>query len=89
MFFIIETPPKVTDIPITTLKNIYKIARPNCPSRISCMFSIEKAEKVVKPPQKPVVNINFHSLEYMFSFSNHPYNKPIIKQPRIFTSKVA
>ena len=39
---------------MTTEPKIYVMARPYCPLRSMLMFSIEKAENVVNPPQNPV-----------------------------------
>lgn len=48
------------------------------------ILSIEKVEKVVKPPQKPIMNTNFRG-ESVFS---KEIRAPIIKHPKILTSKV-
>lgn len=51
------------------------------------MFSKEKAEKVVKPPQKPVIKNNFINSDGVF-FNNKPDNKPIKKHPKTLLIKV-
>lgn len=51
-------------------------------------FSNPNAEKVVKPPQKPVISNNFRvSLSELF-LDIYPTRIPIIKQPIILTKRV-
>ncbi len=49
--------------------------------------SFENAEKVVKPPRKPVVRNIFHVSEIP-PRSKRPKTSPIQKQPMIFTASV-
>lgn len=42
---------------------LYKINRVVSPSRNSIIFSYAKAEKVVNPPQKPVIRKKFQPVE--------------------------
>ncbi len=44
--------------PATTVIKIYKPAVRYSPELINFIFSKAKVEKVVKPPQKPVINIS-------------------------------
>lgn len=53
-------------------------------------FSIAKVEKVVYPPQNPVISSNLRcELSEGKCESRSPAKKPIQKQPNIFTRKVA
>jgi len=53
----------------------------------SMTFSHEKAEKVVKPPQKPMIN---RCTNWLFSdMDKLPQKRPIRNEPRIFTVSVA
>ena len=52
------------------------------------MLSSVKAEKVVKPPQMPVIKKSFQSTDE-FVLKLMPQNKPIKKQPIILIKKVA
>ena len=52
-------------------------------------FSNANAEKVVKPPQNPVINKYFNAEEDKLYFSRIPTNNPIKKQPKTLVTKVA
>ena len=47
----------------------------------SCKLSIEKAEKVVKPPHKPVTENNFQLVSKVALRSEMANTIPITKQP--------
>jgi hypothetical protein len=50
--------------------------------------SLENVEKVVNPPQIPIVRNILHSGDKIFPFSESPKTTPIIKLPTIFIIKV-
>jgi hypothetical protein len=52
------------------------------------MLSYEKLEKVVYPPQMPVIRNSLHSVVSVAYLSEKPYSRPIIKHPVIFTRNV-
>ena len=54
---------------------------------MSLMFSNPKVEKVVKPPQKPVVNRRIVAVELLFLLK-YEDNNPIRKHPNILMRKV-
>ena len=66
---------------------MYAEAYKSCPSRIKLKVSLEKAEKVVNPPQMPVAKNNRISGD-IFVLSLSPKTSPITKQPIIFTPNV-
>ena len=57
------------------------------PSRPNIRFSFINVEKVVKPPQNPVTNINLVVGE-MFPPRERPESNPIRKHPAILTAIV-
>ena len=63
------------------------IALSICPVLIRWVLSIEKAEKVVKPPKRPVIRSSRHSIDNCHR-SESPKRLPIIKQPITLTDKV-
>jgi hypothetical protein len=52
------------------------------------MFSYEKVENVVNPPQNPAVRNNRHSAPDIFPRSLSPKISPMRKHPIIFTANV-
>lgn len=54
---------------------------------MSLMFSNPKVEKVVKPPQKPVVNRRMVAVELLFLLK-YEDNNPMRKHPKILMRKV-
>lgn len=79
-------PAQTAKIPRMQLSKMYSIAILICPLVINCNVSLEKVEKVVKPPQKPVIN---NSFKLVFSTGKNPANMPIKKQPIKFMLNVA
>lgn len=67
---------------------MYKKNTPIRFSFIKLTPSSVNAEKVVKPPQKPVIKINLWSLERMVLRSERPQRIPIKKHPATFTVNV-
>lgn len=57
------------------------------PCVIILKFSAANDEKVVNPPQKPIVRNRYNELENI-SFSNKAMKIPINRQPNIFAKKV-
>lgn len=51
-------------------------------------LSLAKVEKVVKPPQTPVVISKHQLLTVSENLENRPYNNPIKRQPRRLTERV-
>lgn len=51
-------------------------------------LSLAKVEKVVNPPQKPVVKSRQRLLEVEENLENSPYSRPIRRQPAILTMNV-
>ena len=51
-------------------------------------LSLAKVEKVVKPPQKPVVNRRHQLLSVVENLAKMPYNSPIMKHPNRLTVRV-
>ncbi len=51
------------------------------------MLSYAKLEKVVKPPNIPIIKKNF-MLSEIFAFAKNPISKPISKEPKRLTRKV-
>lgn len=49
---------------------------------------MEKAEKVVNPPQKPTTSRNLQFGSKLSDRSESPINKPIRRQPKTFTARV-
>lgn len=68
---------------------MYNSATSEFPDWNSFIFSRAKAEKVVNPPQKPVMNNNFKSAFGICCFVKNPTKIPTIKQPTTFTQNVA
>jgi len=62
---------------------------PNLPLCSNPIFSNEKAEKVVKPPQIPVARNNLQLFDRPASLILRANTIPIIKLPMIFTDRVA
>jgi len=86
-------PIKVASKPKTTLAATYEKNKTNFCSLSNPMPSTVKAEKVVKPPQNPVIKNNFHPIAIGFSLLSNdlklrPQKIPINKQPIIFTANV-
>ncbi len=50
--------------------------------------SLLKVEKVLKPPQNPITQKSFASVEIICLLSAKPTTKPNTKQAKIFTIKV-
>jgi hypothetical protein len=88
MIFVNACPPKVATNPKNTLSPAYREKYKKLPSLRSAIFSFEKVEKVVKPPQNPTVRKNRSSVLLRLPRSERPKSKPIRKQPRRFTIKV-
>ena len=63
------------------------VANQKCPLRNKSNVSIEKAEKVVNPPSKPVAKKSFISCETC-PLPTSPKTIPIKKQPTMFTVNV-
>jgi hypothetical protein len=53
------------------------------------MFSKLKVEKVVNPPQNPVISKSFNVSFCKLFFWMYPKSKPISKQPKILAINVA
>lgn len=53
------------------------------------MFSSEKVEKVVYPPQKPIINRYFSSLFRIWYLVDRPISNPMIKHPITLIINVA
>ena len=70
------------------LPNEYAKNREIFPSRSNVTFSNEKVEKVVKPPQIPVIRKSFTCSGIEEFFILIAQNMPSKKQPEIFTTKV-
>ena len=51
-------------------------------------LSLAKVEKVVNPPQRPVVSRRHQLLSVVDSFAKIPYRSPIMKHPNRFTVRV-
>jgi len=83
-----HSPRAIHSMPVSILNKVYPVKakkfsvfKRECPSKA-------KVEKVVKPPQKPVVS---NSTWFWFSrlfFKERPNTMPISKQPIILTIKV-
>ena len=74
--------------PKNTLNPAYRVKCRKLPSLSNAMFSAEKVEKVVNPPQKPTVRKSLNSLFDKFPRSERPNSKPIRKHPKMFTHMV-
>ena len=61
---------------------------PHCPFWSICRLSLEKVEKVVKPPHNPVVRNRHHGCEVELNRPNKAKITPIRKHPTRFTAKV-
>ena len=72
---------------MTTLAPTYRAVSRTSPAFIMPKDSLAKVLKVVKPPQKPVTNNNFISGDKT-PLLTRPTNKPISKEPMIFTTNV-
>ena len=66
----------------------YRMNVGNLPSCSNDKLSIEKAEKVVNPPQKPVIRNSLISGENWDHRPLAPNKHPMIRQPVTFTKKV-
>src|SRR5690554_3102523 len=86
---LIIIPVQTAKTPKITLNAMCKSAKNVFPDWNNFMFSRAKAEKVVNPPQKPVMNNNLKSGLVSCSFMISPANIPTIKQPAAFTKNVA
>ena len=71
--------------PTKRLKKIYSNSWKYCPCCQRCTFSAEKVEKVVNPPQNPVIKRYLAKESCLIS----PLATPIRKQPMILTTRVA
>lgn len=67
---------------------IYNANKPYLPLISNCIFSNENAEKVVKPPHRPVAKNNFQVAARFSFLMLNPKNKPMAKQPTRLTSNV-
>lgn len=76
-------------MPNTMLNPIYNNAMLYLPLCSSPMFSNEKAEKVVNPPQRPVARNSFQLFEKLSSLILRANTTPMMKLPIMFTLKVA
>ena len=81
-------PATVASSPNATLPVVYSKKYSRWPERSNEIFSSEKVEKVVKPPQMPVIKKSFVPGWSNWPFSNSPKNTPMARQPRIFTNMV-
>ena len=84
----IKSPQKVAVTQSNTLARTYRIKLALCPCWKSVRVSLLKAEKVLKPPQKPTVQNNFVAGERSCLWSASPIKKPKAKQAIILTTKV-
>lgn len=83
-----HTPAIVANNPKIMLPAKY---RKNVINRSACNRpypSRANAEKVVKPPQKPVINNNLISGDRKAYLEERPYKKPISRHPEMFARKV-
>ena len=83
-----QSPKTTAKIPTPMLDNIYRAKLRSSPLRNKWCFSKAKAEKVVKPPQKPVAKKRAPLDEKRLPLVVRPRTKPISKQPIILTMKV-
>ena len=72
----------------TTLKITFIVARKYSESLIRLKVSREKVEKVVNPPQKPIVRNNLDCWLINSFSSKTKITNPITKLPSIFTASV-
>ena len=71
----------VKKIPAISVQEMYTIALFQFPVFIKVKLSWENAEKVVKPPQKPVTSKSCIDEFWLLVFSLIPHKIPIIKDP--------
>ena len=62
---------------------------PQLPACNNCTLSLAKVEKVVKPPQNPVVNNRHHGPDNAPHLPKSAYSTPSRKQPARLTANVA
>ena len=84
----IKSPPKVAVTQSNTLKSTYRTVFKPWPCWKRVKVSLLKAEKVLKPPQKPTVKNNRAVWERTCLWSASPMIKPKAKQAVTFTRKV-
>lgn len=84
----IALPVQTRIMPQMTLAARYNALIVQFPLLPSTHMSFAKVEKVVKPPQKPVIRSKFSSGVIMWCFSIIPKNSPIRKQPKRLTMNV-
>ena len=75
-------------MPKEMLATVQAIAQANCPPRARSRFSFIKVEKVVKPPQNPVIRSSLVAGEILL-LSAIAESKPIRKLPTTLTANVA
>lgn len=82
-------PAHTASSPARTLETIYTAAVSMRPSRRRAMFSLQKVENVVKPPQKPTVRNSLVSALTACPAAASSLMKPISRHPTMLTADVA
>lgn len=84
----ISKPAYTASRPTNRLRAAYRAAVSKAPPRSSAKFSLQKVEKVVKPPQKPTVRNSFRPSPSPSRRAARPHTSPINRHPTTFTAKV-
>ena len=87
-YFTRRYPRAVSAIPTMTLTVTYPIKPHVFPVWSILRLSLAKVEKVVNPPQSPVVRSKHHELSVVENLAKSPYSSPMKKQPMRLTVKV-
>ena len=83
-----DKPKKTANMQRLKLNRLYSAKVWYWPDCSNSKFSKANVEKVVNPPQNPVINSKRHSGENHSNLFARPKNTPIAKQPTMFTAKV-
>lgn len=87
-FFINIRPATTIKTPKMILIEVYNTITNQCRWLSSMYVSLANDEKVVNPPQNPVMSSALIVGEITFDLSANPKSTPISKDPRMFTTNV-